>query len=153
MGAREYFERIRDDGRDLARRRLRAQEMREQLGSHGQRYGSVGGGGSHDATGALTHVIAYEEEIERDEVLHLIEVGQATEILYGRSGRGGLAKRRGSVDADIICCHYLQGMTYAAIAEDVARPESDSPVDWCRQRAHRALGYIDRVGVATLTDS
>ena len=153
MGAREYFERLMDDGAEIESRKLRAHEMRAQLGSHSQQYGSVGGGGGYDAARALTNVIAYEVELERDVARHKIELEEATRILYGRSGRGGLAKARNSTDADIICCHYLQLMKWPDIAENIVKPESASPGDWCRMRAMRAFKFIDRTGMNILADS
>lgn len=152
MGAREYFERLRDDGAELEKRAAKVREMRAQLGSHAIRYGSTGGG-SHDATAAVDHVIEAEQALEVDQARYELELDQATSILYGRSGRGGLARERGSTDADIICCHYLQGMTYAEIASEVAKPDSASPESWCRQRAARALRCIDAVGADVLADS
>lgn len=153
MGARGYFERLRDDGRELEERKAKVREMRAQLGSRGVRYGSIGGSGNHDAMVAVNHVIEAEQALAIDQARHELELRQACAILYGRSGRGGLAKERSSVDADIICCHYLQHMTYAEIAADIAKPESDSPVSWCRQRASRALRFIDSVGADALADS
>lgn len=153
MGARGYFERLRDDGRELEERKAKVQEMRAQLGSRGVRYGSVGGSGNHDAMAAVNHVIEAEQRLAIDQARHNLEIEQACAILYGRSGRGGLARERGSVDADIICCHYLQRMTYAEIADSIAKPDSESPVSWCRQRASRALKFIDSVGADALADS
>ena len=78
---------------------------------------------------------------------------RATNILYGKSGRGGLAKAKGATDADIICCHYLEGMGWAEIAKEIVRKETDYPTQWCRQRALRAFAYMDRVGMDVLADS
>ena len=44
-------------------------------------------------------------------------------------------------------------MTYAEIADSISKPDSDSPVSWCRQRASRALRFIDSVGADVLADS
>lgn len=153
MGARGYFERLRDNSAELAKRHERAQELRAQLGSHSHRYGSTGGGGNHDSTGAVDYIIEFERALERDQARHDLELEQACAILYGRSGRGGLARERCIVDADIICCHYLQGLTYAEIASELAKPDSESPESWCRQRASRALRFIDAIGADTLADS
>ena len=153
VGARGYFERLRDNGRELEERKTKVQEMRAQLGSRGARYGTIGSSGNHDATAAVDRVIEAEQALAIDQARHDLELEQACAILYGRSGRGGLAKARRSVDADILCCHYLQGMSYAEIADEIAKPDSSDPVHWCTMRARRALDYIDTVGMHNLQDS
>ena len=154
MTAREYFVRLSDEVRELEKRKADAREMREQIGVKGQSFGSIGSGGSaKNAMGPVDRVVDVERQIELDQAKLDLELEQATTILYGRSGRGGLAKERGSTTADIICCHYLQLMTYAEIAKSVDLPKSRDPVHWCMMRAHRALEYIDRIGAATLADS
>lgn len=154
MRAREYFERLLDVELELQARRRKAQSMRETLGSKsGTSTGSIGGTGKTDGMADVDHVIEYEMEIERDQAKHDLELSYATDVLYGRSGRGGLAKARRSVDADILCCHYLQGMSYAEIADEIAKPDSNDPVHWCIMRARRALDYIDTVGMHNLSNS
>jgi len=153
MGAREYFERLRDDSSELAKRAEKVQELRAQLGSHGHKYGSTGGVSNPDAMAAVDRIIEVEQELAKDQARHDLELEQACAILYGWSGRGGLARERGSVDADIICCHFLQGMSYKQIATELAKPNSANPESWCRQRASRALKYIDSVGADALADS
>ena len=140
VGARGYFERLRDNGRELEERKTKVQEMRAQLGSRGARYGTIGSSGNHDATAAVDRVIEAEQALAIDQARHDLELEQACAILYGRSGRGGLARERGTTDADIICC-------------SISKPDSDSPVSWCRQRASRALRFIDSVGADVLADS
>lgn len=154
MRAREYFERLLDVEKELKARRRKVKSMRETLGTQsGSAAGSIGGTGKTDGMAEVDHVIEYEMELERDQVKHNLELSHATDVLYGRSGRGGLAKARRSVDADILCCHYLQGMTYAEIADEITKPDSDDPVHWCIMRATRALEYIDKVGMHTLSNS
>lgn len=153
VGARGYFERLRDNGRELEERKTKVQETRAQLGSRGARYGTIGSSGNHDATAAVDRVIEAEQALAIDQARHDLELEQACAILYGWSGRGGLARERGSVDADIICCHFLQGMSYKQIATELAKPNSANPESWCRQRASRALKYIDSVGADALADS
>lgn len=153
MVARGYFERLRDDSAELDERRAKVLELRARLGVSGHRYGSIGGSGARDASAPIDRIIEMERELESDQARHDLEVEQATSILYGRSGHGGLARARSLVDADIICCHYLQGMAYAEIASALELPESSNPAGWCRVRAHRALAYVDEVGVDVLADS
>ena len=153
MTAIEWFEWLRLDVIELAERKRKVEEARESLGSCGKQLGSVGGGGSHDVTAQVDAVIEQERALEADMAKHDMQLERATDILYGRSGRGGLAKARSSLDADILCCHYLHDMGWADIARDIVNPDTDYPVQWCRQRAMRALRYIDLVGMETLADS
>ena len=154
MTARDYFTRLSDEVGELEKRKAKVRELREQIGIKGQSFGSIGGYGSnHNAMGPVDYVVDLERQIELDQARLDLELEYATTILYGRSGRGGLARERSTLDADIICCHYLQNMTYGEIAASIARPESRDPVHWCMMRAHRALAFIDRIGAATLADS
>lgn len=77
---------------------------------------------------------------------------RANHVLYGRDGRGGLAKARSSTDADILCCHYLQGMSWADVAREICRAESNYPTEWARKRAVRACEFIDRYGADNLAN-
>ena len=39
----------------------------------------------------------------------------ATYVLYGKSGRGGVAKMIGMDEADMVCYHYCKGMSWAQV--------------------------------------
>ena len=122
---------------------------------HGQLMGSIGANGRRDAMAPIDRIIDSDAKIELDRcearLRHRLEYG--TRGLYGSSGRGGLARARGYDDADILCCHYLQGMGWADIAREIVRYDTDKPSHWCQMRARRACEYIDRIGMDSLASS
>ena len=155
MSAREFFEsipRLQSRVDDL---RGRVESAYAAAGPHGQQAGSTGGGGRHDALAGVDSLIDHgtHAELDRAESELRAALGRATDVLYGRSGRGGLARATCSDDADILCCHYLQGMGWAEIAKEVVKPDVEYPDDWCRMRAVRACRRIDRIGMDALADS
>ena len=155
MAALEWFEAI-------PRLQKRVDDLQERVasayasaGPHGQQMGSIGGGGKHDALVGIDSLIDTGAVAELDqakaELMQLLN--RASHVLYGKSGRGGLAKASCSADADILFCHYLQGMGWAEIAKDVVKPDVEYPDDWCRMRAVRACRKIDRIGMDVLAES
>lgn len=120
---------------------------------HGQRLEGFIGSRSSDAMATVHALILAREKLERTTIELDARLDYGTSILYGASGRGGLAKARSSTDADCICGYYLQGMTWREVADELARPESKDAPQWCKRRAYRALRYIDKVGVYELSKS
>lgn len=155
MAALEWFESIRDLQKRVTRLEGSIEAAYAAAGPHGQRMGSIGGGGRTDSLAAVDRIVDSDAmaELDRARGELLSRMDRATEVLYGRSGRGGLAKARSSADADILCCRYLQGMGWAEIAREIVRPSTGYPVQWCYQRALRACTYIDRVGMDALAES
>lgn len=155
MKAREWFEGIVSLQARISKLEGEVENAYVSTGPHGQRLGSIGGSSKRDALEAIDHIIDSGAMAELDEAKALLvrRLERATDVLYGRSGRGGLARARGYADADILCCHYLQGMGWAEIADEIVRTGAEHADDWCRMRAMRALGYIDRVGMERLADS
>ena len=155
MGARDLFEGILADVRRVAVLEGRIEEAVNAATPHRQGTSSGGGGGAGDPYAALDAVIDSDAmgELERARGELAPRVERALDVLYGRSGRGGLAKARTSTDADILCCHYLQGMRWVDIARDITWTGSRWPDKWCRARAERALDAIDRIGMDVLADS
>lgn len=155
MSAREWFETIRSNVVEMRDLEREIEGIETQSGPHGQSAGSIGGGGSHDSLRGIDHLVdsRMREKLERQQTATNAEIERALEVLYGKSGRGGLARAKSSTDADILCCYYLQGMEWPDIAGQVSRGDVARPNGWCRTRAMRALAYIDRVGIAPLTDS
>lgn len=160
MTALEWFESIADERRRIDGIREQKALLESRLEPHGQALGATGHGGSSDKMFSL--VLArmrltdlQEFECKLPDMQRALEdrIGQALEVLYGKSGRGGLAKARSSTDADILCCYYLQGMGWAEIAREVVKPDTEWPRQWCRRRAMRALEFIDRTGIAKLANS
>lgn len=154
MNAREHFESIRDDLMDVRALELDIESMEAQALPHGQGEGG-GGGGTHDSLSGIDRIVdaRMRERLRVQRALLNVRIEAMTEVLYGKSGRGGLAKARSSTDADILCCYYLQGMSWTDIAKDVTRASVVRPNGWCRTRAMRALEFIDRVGMDVLADS
>lgn len=155
MTARDWLESIRADVVELVGMEYELEEIETKLGPHGQRMGSIGGTGDPDKLRPIDSLVdsRLREKLEskRDRVNRRIE--HALHVLYGESGRGGLARARSSLDADILCAYYLQGESWSEIASGVASFNPARPNGWCRQRAMRALEYIDSVGRDVLADS
>lgn len=155
MAALEWFE-------SITRLQKRVDDLQDCVasayayaGPHGQQMGSVGGGGGHDAMAGIDSLIDTNALVELDRAKAELErrLERASNVLYGKSGRGGLAKASCSDDADILCCHYLQGMGWAEIAKEIVKPCVEYPDKWCRMRAVRACRKIDRIGMDSLADS
>lgn len=114
------------------------------------------GGGSSDRM--LAHAILSDKlgelrallpELERK---HEAKLERATDVLYGRSGRGGLAKETCTDDADLLCFHYCQGESWASIARRY-EIEDANLTRWCQRKAVKVCRLIDRIGMDTLADS
>lgn len=154
MSARDWLESMRLDV-------LEVQELADEIeaeysrsGPHGQG-GGCSGGGSHDSMRGIDRIVdeRLREKLARRKARLERRLSEATDVLYGRSGSGGLAKARGSIDADILCRYYLQGYEWADLPKLVDCGDVSRPNGWCRLRAMRALAYVDRVGIHTLADS
>ena len=154
MTARDWFESIRADVVELRELEYRVLEVESKLGPHSQRMGSIGGGGNPDKMRPIDRLVdsGLREKLEAQRSKVIRRVEHATSVLYGESGRGGLARESGSFDADILTLYYLQGETWADVARMV-NPDSPCPAQWCRSRALRALGKIDRLGADALEKS
>ena len=150
LSAKDFFEGILADVARANELEAKVELARNAAGPHGQ--GEGAGGGAHDALSGIDSLIdsGAERELERmrDGVNERISLALA--MLYGRSGRGGLARSRGSTDADILCCRYLQGYGWSQIARMMG--DESRPVDrhWCQTRASRALAWIDSQDVDML---
>lgn len=155
LNARTFFDTIEGLRVRLARLADEIDSAYAQAGPHGQQLGSVGGSGSaHDAMAGIDHIIDSNAVVERDRLQALLELhlDYATDVLYGRSGRGGLAKATCTDDADVLCFHYLQGESWTSISKRY-EVESSNLTVWAKTRARRAFRAIDRIGMDTLADS
>lgn len=154
MTAREYFDGLRVQVLRLAARERLLEAIKDARGISGKAsgVGDVGGGGGGGACAADREIDA-EIELNRMRAELNAEVARATCVLYGRSGRGGVALARGSASADAVCGYYLMGMTWRQVAEELVMPDSGDGAHWCRNRANAALRHIDKVGMARLVDS
>ena len=122
---------------------------------HGQ--GTAGGsghGGNHDPLAGVDWLVDADAvaELEHTKALLLARMDYATDVLYGRSGRGGVSRAIGFNEADMLCFHYLQGMSWANIAK-LFEVEDRHPARWCQRWAERTLRRMDRYGLDRLADS
>lgn len=152
MLARDWFESVRSDVVELARMELKAELLRARTGPKAQGAGS-GGRGASDASAPVLRLVQAEGEVERMRARVEPRVERGLAVLYGESGRGGLAKLKGSATADCICGYYLMGYSWREVAEEMVRPESGDARQWCKRRAYRGLDFIDEVGTWTLENS
>lgn len=154
MTARDWLESIRADVVELVGMEYELEEIETKLGPHGQRMGSIGGTGDPDKLRPIDSLVdsGLREKLEskRDRVNRRIE--HALHVLYGRSGRGGLAKLTSTDDADMLRYHYLQGESWASIGRRYC-PESSNLTTWAERHAVRVCRIIDRVGMDALADS
>ena len=155
MRARDYFEWLRADVIELAEMEDRVASMRESASSpKAQGQGPSSGGAASQSTQPIADRLIDEERALDVRKSHLTgELRRATNVLYGRSGRGGVAKACGTAGADAVCGYYLYGMSWPEVAEELLMPDSRDGAHWCRNRANAALRHIDAVGMARLSDS
>lgn len=155
MTAREYFDGLRVQVMRLAARERLLEAIKDARGISGKAsgVGDVGGGVGSVGTCAADREIDAEIELNRMRAELNAEVARATCVLYGRSGRGGVAHDLDSSSADAVCGYYLMGMTWRQVAEELVMPDSGDGAHWCRNRANAALRHIDKVGMARLVDS
>lgn len=152
MKARDYFEGIRVWVVEMAKIEATIELVETQAGPHGQ---SVGGGSGRDHMGGIDRLVdtGLREMLASIRRVVNPRIEQASEVLYGRSGNGGLAKAKSTIDADILCGYYLQGLEWPQVAAQHSGFSASKPNIWCRMRAKRALEYIDKVGADSLADS
>lgn len=154
MAALEWFE-------SIARLRKRLEKLEDAIesayaaaGPHGQQIGSVGGGGRGDSLAGIDSIVDTDAVTERDkckaELNAMLE--QATDVLYGKSGRGGLAKVTCTDDADMLCFHYLQGESWASIGRRFD-PDTKNLTVWCKRKAKVACRKIDQIGMDALAET
>lgn len=151
MGARDWFESIRAEVLECARMETGLQDLRSKTLPRGQALEMVAHStGATDGSGPVIRVADAERELDVRQARCDAMVEDAMDVLYGKEGRGGLARLKGSATADCICGHYLMGMRWQEVADEITRPESENPSHWCRMRASRGFECIDRVGADAL---
>lgn len=153
MLARDWFEEIRWQVLRLERAQAEAGVMRLKLGARGQKYEAMSHGTASDKADGIVALVQAEIEIETASAKVAVELERATAVLYGRSGRGGLAKMRCSADADCITGYYLFGYSWRQVADEMVRPDSRDGAQWCKRRAYRALAALDGYDMRVLADS
>lgn len=151
MSARDWFERIHAEVIECAKLESNLQDLKSQLGPKGQEFSVIGHGSvASDASAPVLRAVQAEIDYERRRAKCNAMVERALAVLYGEDGRGGLARCKGSTTADCICGYYLMGMSWREVADELARPDSLDGPQWCKRRAHRAFGFIDRYGAIRL---
>ncbi len=153
MSAIEFFE-------SIPRMQDRVSRLQDQVdmayaaaGGSGQRVGSLGSCGGRDAMSGVDAVIdSIGPELDRAKAELERALDYASDVLYGRSGRGGLAKASCSVDADVLMWRYLVGESWTAIGCRL-NGETKYPKSWASKRAARALGKVESLGMEVLADS
>lgn len=157
MAALDWFESILAEGVRIEKIKQNLAMLESRIAPRSQGYEPMGhGGGSTDAMLGMALVSAKLGELRQ--LLPLVErkhedrIEYATQVLYGKSGRGGVAKALGTDDADMLCFHYLQGESWASIARRY-EPETSNLTVWCQRRAKWVCKQIDRIGMETLADS
>ena len=151
---RSWLEGIRGEVVELARLEARAEELEDKASPSGA--GTVVSGGGAKAKIVTPVDLATQLRCELDVYRVRLEpqLEFATNVLYGRSGRGGLAKARTYTDADILCGYYLQGRSWAQVAKELSADiESKWPAQWCRSRAMGSIAAMERIGLEKLADS
>lgn len=152
MAALEFFERIGELQERVERLERQVAEARESIGPSGQQLGSIGGSGARDAMAPVDAMVDREAELDvaRGELWRTLDF--ASDVLYGRSGRGGLAKAASSVDADLLHWRYCVGESWTAIGTRL-NPETKHPKSWAQKRCMSALRKVDAIGMSVLADS
>lgn len=158
MAALDWFESILAESERIRKVKDELAILDAQIGPRSQGYEPMGHGSGNGSDAILGMALVSARLSELRQVLPLIErrhedsLERATQVLYGRSGRGGLARATNTDDADMLCFHYLQGESWASIARRF-EPETSNLTVWCKRRAAWACKQIDRIGMDTLADS
>lgn len=154
MRARDWFESIRAEVIECARMEADLLDLRSKTWPRGQSYEMVAhSSGTKDGSGPVLRVVEAERELDVRQARCNAMVEDAMDVLYGKDGRGGLARLKGSATADCICGHYLMGMRWQEVADEITRLDSKDGEQWCMRRAYRGLELIDKIGIVVLTES
>lgn len=152
MSCLECFCRIRDDVLALQKAELDVEDLRLQVEGCSATTGTTSRG-ARSSDGLKAHLADESARLDRMKARLNARLDAALLILYGRSGRGGLAKAKGSAEADCACGYYLMGMTWPEVASELAPEDSSDAAQWCKRRAYRGLEYVGRVRGKRLRDS
>lgn len=157
MAALDWFESICTEGERIEKIKQNLAMLESRIAPRSQGFEPMGhGGGSTDAMLGMALVSAKLGELRR--LLPLVErkhedrIEYATRVLYGKSGRGGVAKALGTDDADMLRFHYLQGESWASIGRRF-EPDASNLTVWCQRKAKQVCKHIDRIGMDALADS
>lgn len=144
MKAKEYFEGIRAEVVKTDRAREMLERMRAREGAKAQSYHAGGGSGyAAEPMDSIARRIDFEGRLEKRIAAAEEALDEACEVLYGKDGRGGLAKLKGTRYADAICMGYLQAQPWPEIADIMQCSQQ-----WCHELCNAGFVYIDKVGWA-----
>lgn len=157
MAALDWFEAIRTEGERIKKIKQNLAMLESRIAPRSQGYEPMGhGGGSSDAMLGMAMMSARLGELRQllptVERKHEAKLDYATKVLYGKSGRGGVAKAVGTDEADMLCYHYLQGESWASIGRRF-EPDASNLTVWCKRKAKQVCKQIDRIGMRNLADS
>ena len=157
MAAFEWFESLASEGKRIEKIRQSLAMLDSRIAPHSRGFEPMGhGDGSNDAMLGMAMVSARLGELRRllpeVERKHEAKLEYATRVLYGRSGRGGLARATCTDDADMLRYHYLQGESWASIGRRF-EPDASNLTVWCQRKAKQVCKQIDRIGMDALADS
>lgn len=151
------FESLRKEGERIEKVKQDLAMLESCIAPHGQGFEPMGhGGGSSDAmvrmailSARLGELRGLLPDLERR---HKERLERATSVLYGKSGRGGVAKAVGTDEADMLCFHYCQGESWASIGRRF-EPDASNLTVWCKRKAKQVCKQIDRIGMEALAES
>ena len=157
MAALDWFESLEAEGGRIKKIGQELAVLDASISPRSQGFGPMGhGGGNVDAVLGMAMVSARLSELRELlpglERAHEAKLEYATQVLYGKSGRGGLAKATCTDDADMLRFHYLQGESWASIGRRY-NPEYGNLTVWCKRKAATICKTIDRIGMDVLIDS
>ena len=149
MRAKEYFEGIRAEVVKTDKAREMLERMKAREGAKAQSYQTGGGGGDvTDPMESVSRRIDFEGRLKQRIADAEEAIDEACELLYGKDGRGGLAKMKGTRYADAICMGYLQAQPWSDIADIMQCSQK-----WCRKLCEVGFEFIDRVGWAHIKNA
>lgn len=143
MRAREYFERVKSAA--AARERIceTLERMRSSAELHVQSYSDAGGHAS-DAE-PVVNLVAQEMMLEDFQRMYDAILDDASAVLFGIHGRGGVAK--GCGEAEAVAIHTI----YCELGDDAeAAKRCECTPDWARHLCERGFRWIDSQGFERL---
>ena len=155
MNAHDLFEGCRSLQLHVNRLELTIESAYAQALPHGQGSATGSSGSAHaDPLASVDWLVDSHAkvELEHTKALLLARMDYATDVLYGRSGRGGVSRAIGFNEADMLRFHYLQGMSWAEVGR-LFEVDSKNVTTFCKRWAERVLRCIDRYGMERLADS
>lgn len=99
--------------------------------------------GVHSHGDSQTSIVGMIERKDKSrETIAALEsvLDDALVVLYGDGVPGGVAKRLGTLYADVVCAHWLELQSWRKIAAQFECSQS-----WCRMIADKTFAYLDKV--------